>query len=131
MISELLEGTQIDAKWAIIRWIEQTEASPLDYFEINQDGGLGDLKIDGLSNAQKRNLKSIKVTRHRWGESITVSVCDQQRALASISKLLGLSSSTKPAETSPRVGDLIEKGVKKIRKARDAEAWKEIFSPAG
>lgn len=126
MIRKLAAKADIDAETVFRRWIEQSNGSPLDYFEITEDGMLGELSLDDLSEAQRRNLKAIKVTRNSSGETITVTVCDQQRALHMIARHLGLLSDKQPSIESDKIGDLIEKGVKRIRKAKDLGAWKDI-----
>lgn len=127
MLQETIDQAKIDRKWVVRRLVEQSEASPLDYFDVNEDGTLGPLALSDLSPAQRRNLKSIKVTRTRWGQSVTVTVYDQQRALSILAKIIGLIPTRFREETQDRVGDLIERGVQAIRKYKDLDAWKEVI----
>ena len=131
MLRELLRKAAIDSEWVFNRWIEQANASPLDYFHITDDGKLGALNLNGLTEAQRRNLKAIKVTKHHGVETTTVTVCDQQHAVGMIARHLGLFLKNLAAPTAGRIGDLIEEGVKRIRKAKNLDAWKEIESGLG
>ena len=131
MLRDLLVKAEIDAEWVFRRWIEQANASPLDYFHITDDGKLGALNLNGLTEAQRRNLKAIKVTKHHGVETITVTVCDQQHAVGMMARHLGLFLQKLAPLKAGRIGDLIEEGVKRIRKAKNLDAWKEIDSGLG
>jgi hypothetical protein len=127
MIREALAKAKVDREWIIRRLVEQSNASPLDYFKVNEDGSLGELELSDLTPAQRRNLKTIRITRTKWGESITVAVCDQQRALSVLAKVIGLVPGRIREEAREKVGDLIERGVNAIRKHKDLDAWKEVL----
>lgn len=134
LLEGVLEKESAQSEWVIRRWLEQAEASPLDYFSITETGGLGGLDLTNISMAQRRNLKSIKYKRSTRtddnGETVTedwtVTVVDQQKAVELMAKMLGMLQTTIDPETEDRIGDLLERGVKRIQKKMDTEAWKDM-----
>ena len=147
LLEALLEKESAQSEWVIKRWLEQAEASPLDYFTITSDGNLGGLDLTNLSPAQRRNLKSIKYNKttstsisakgtetetvtERWD----VTVVDQQKAVELMAKMLGMLTPQLEKETEDRIGELLERGVQRIRKMGDPEAWRTLegeFSEVG
>lgn len=143
LLEGLLEKETAQSEWVIKRWLEQAEASPLDYFSISEDGNLGGLDLTDISPAQRRNLKSIRYNRstsisEKGSETVTeswhVTVVDQQKAVELMAKMLGMLTPQLDKETEDRIGELLEKGVQRIRKMGDPEAWRTIegeFSEVG
>ena len=59
----------------------------LDYFKIDDNGKLR-LDMSNLTDAQRRNLKSIKISDTKYGRSISVAVADQRHAVHMLAKYL-------------------------------------------
>lgn len=131
MLRDMLTKAQFDAELVLSRWLEQANASPLDYFAITKDGNLGALNLRDLTEAQRCNLKSIKVSETKNGTTTTVTVCDQQHAVDMIARYLQMFTVKSRPDDDYRIGDLIEEGVKRIRKYKDLDAWREIDSNYG
>lgn len=146
LLEGLLEKESAQSDWVIKRWLEQAEASPLDYFSITPDGGLGGLDLTNLSQAQRRNLKSIRYNRtvtttttdHSVNETVHetwhVTVVDQQKAVELLAKMLGMLQPKMDSEDVDRIGDLLERGVKRIQQSKDLDGWRTIdgeFSEVG
>jgi hypothetical protein len=141
MLQELFIDAGIEANYVFKRWVEMSQASPLDYFEIDPDGRLGQMNLNGITEAQRLNLTSIKVDRSMVEktdddgnvthtlvhEKIDLKVADQQKAVDTIAKHLGLLIDKMAEEDVERLGDLIEKGVGRIRASKDLEGWRSIF----
>lgn len=127
MLAKLFIDAGIEADYIFKRWLSQSQASPLDYFKITKDGKLGDLDLSNLTEDQRLNLKAIKVTPTKFGETISVTVCDQAHAVDMIAKHLGLLAEKLPAEDGERIGDLIEAGVRRIKASKDLEGWRSII----
>lgn len=124
MLQRLLKEVSVDRDWVVRRWREQADASALDYFIQTPDGQLELRDISELSDAMRRNLKSIQISKTENGESISVTVVDQQRAVGMFAKYIQMFKRMPDAGNCERIGDLIEQGVKRIRKCRDLDAWK-------
>ena len=125
MLEQLFTNTGIDATYVFRRWVEMSQATPLDYFTINDDGQPV-LDMSDLTPAQRANLKEIKITDTKFGQNITIKVYDAQKAVESIAKHLGLLVDRLPEKDVERIGDLIEAGVKRIRATKDLNAWQDI-----
>ena len=143
LLEALMEKNEVNAEWVLARWKEQADGSPLDYFQITPDGDLGQLDLTAINEAQRRNLKEIRVTentrRTAEGEEYTtrqihVKVYDAQKAVEMFAKYLGLLTRSLEEEEVERIGDLIELGVKRIRASKSLDAWQTIdaeFSEVG
>jgi len=127
MLEKLFIDAGIEADYVFKRWVEMSQASPLDYFKIAKDGKLGELDLSNLTEAQRLNLKAIKVTQTKFGETITVTVCDQARAVNMIAKHLGLLTEKTDNKDVERIGDIIEKGVARIKATKDLDGWKDMI----
>ncbi len=77
--------------------------------------------------AQRANLKEIKITDTKFGQNITVKVWDAQKATDQIGKHLGLLVEKLAEEDIDRIGDLIERGVKRIKATKDLDGWKSVI----
>lgn len=136
LLESLMEKNAVDTEWVLTRWLEQANGSPLDYFHITSDGELGDLDLNGISDAERRNLKTIKVNRtfiagregadDKINENITITVADQQHAVDMFAKYMRMLTEKMPEEDRDRIGNLIEQGVKRIRACKDLDAWRDI-----
>ncbi len=131
MLARLFSKAGIDADYVFRRWAEMAEASPLDYFEVTDSGDLGSLRLNDLTPAQRCNLQSIKVTEYMSEGVVTsratqVKVLNQQRAIEMIAKHLGLLVDRMAQEDVERIGDVIERGISRIKKSRDLDGWKDI-----
>ena len=89
MLEKLFTDADIEATYVFRRWVEMSQATPLDYFTINDDGQPV-LDMSDLTPAQRANLKEIKITDTKFGQNITVKVWDAQKAVDMIGKHLGL-----------------------------------------
>ena len=125
LLEAIMEKEEAQSEEIIKRWIEQANASPLDYFHIDERGRLGAIDLTGITEAQRRNLRSIQVTDTQHGQSIKITVVDQQKATELLAKTLGMLQIQIDKETEDRIGDLLEAGVKRIQKKMDADAWKK------
>ena len=125
MLEQLFTNAGIDATYVFRRWVEMSQATPLDYFTINDDGQPV-LDMSDLTTAQRANLKEIKITDTKFGRNITIKVYDAQRAVESIAKHLGLLLEKMADEDLERIGDIIERGVKRIKATKDLDGWRDI-----
>lgn len=134
LLEALMEKNEVDTEFVIGRLLEQADASPLDYFSIKKDGSLGGFDLSAITPAQRRNLKSIKYkkttfTDSEGEETVTedfhVTVVDQQKAVEMFAKYLQMFTREMDEEDVARIGDMIEQGVKRIRKNKDLDAWKD------
>lgn len=125
LLEALMEKGEVDAKWVLMRWYENSMASPLDYFTITDDGQLGGLDLSAITDAQRTNLRSIEQVPTEYGTRIKVTVVDQQKATEMFAKYLKMLVPKLDEEDIDRIGDLLEEGVKRIRKQQDLGAWKD------
>ena len=135
LLAALMEKNEIDTEWAIGRLVEQSNASPLDYFRITEDGGLGGFDLTEITPAQRRNLKSIKYTKTSMvqeegdneviNETWTVTMVDQQKAVELLGRYLQIFTKEAESEDVERIGDLITAGVKRIRANKALMEWKD------
>ena len=124
LLETLLEKNKVDTEFVISRLLEQANGSALDFFH----GRLGALDLASITDAQRRNLKSIKITDTKYGQSISIAVSDQQRAVEMFAKYLQMFTKELEPEDAGRIGDLIEAGVKRIWANKDLNAWREIVA---
>ncbi len=129
MLARLFSKAGIEADYVFRRWCEMAEASPLDYFTID-DLGTPRLDMSDLTPAQRTNLKEVTITPTQHGDKITVKVVNQQRAIEMIAKHLGLLVDRLADEDVERIGDVIERGISRIKKSRDLDGWKDIVHDA-
>lgn len=139
-LQKLFIDAGIEADYVFKRWVEMSQASPLDYFEVEPNGQLGQLNLNGITDAQRINLKEIKVERSMIektdddgnvemaliNEKINIKVVDQQKAISEIAKHLGLLIDRLADEDVDKIGDLIEQGVARIKRSKDLDGWKSI-----
>jgi len=125
LLEALMEKNAVDTEFVLNRWLEQANGSALDYFHIEEDGRLGALDLTSITDAQRRNLKSIKISDTKYGQSISITVADQQKAVEMFAKYLQMLTEKAEPEDADRIGDLIEAGVKRIRANKDLNAWKD------
>ncbi len=125
LLEGLMEKNEVDTQFVIGRLLEQADASPLDYFNITEHGTIDGLDLTSVTPAQRRNLKSIQISDTRYGQTIKVTVVDQQKAVEMFAKYLQMFTREMDEDDVERIGDLIEQGVKRIRKNKDLDAWKE------
>lgn len=124
LLEGVMEKAEVESEEIIKRWLEQANASPLDYFHVNERGQLGGIDLTNMTEAQRRNLRSIQVTDTQHGQSIKITVVDQQKATELLAKTLGMLQIQIDPQTEDRIGDLLEAGVKRIQRKMDADAWK-------
>ena len=136
MLQKLFQKAGIEADYVFKRWLEMSQASPLDYFTVSKDGGLGELDLGAITPAQRGNLRKIKVTTTKSNDgellhtTTTIKVVDQQWAVKIIAKHLGLLVDRMAEEIVQQIGALIEQGVNRIKKIRDLDGWKDIVLDA-
>ncbi len=136
MLQKLFQKAGIEADYVFKRWLEMSQASPLDYFTVSKDGGLGELDLGAITPARRGNLREIKVTTTKSNDgkllhtTTTIKVVDQQWAVKIIAKHLGLLVDRMAEEIVQQIGALIEQGVNRIKKIRDLDGWKDIVLDA-
>ena len=128
LLEKLFTEAGIETTYVFRRWLEMSQATAADYFTF--EDGVPKLDMSNMTEAQRKNIREIKVSENRYGTNYTIKVVDQQAAVDAIAKHLGLLIEKLAEEDIERVGDLIEKGVNRIRKAKDLEAWREIVLDA-
>jgi len=143
LLEGLMEKNAVNTEFVLSRMLEQANASPLDYFYVNERGQLGGIDVTGITDAQRRNLKTIRMTENSFvdkngGEHTSrswhITVVDQQKAIEMFARYLQMFTRDMAEEDLTRIGDLIEAGVKRIRANKDLEAWRTIdaeFSEVG
>lgn len=131
LLEELMKKNTVDTEFVLRRWLEQANGSALDYFRVEEDGRLGALDLASITTAQRRNLKSIKISDTKYGQSISITVSDQQRAIEMFAKYLQMFAEKDSPEDSRKIGDLIEAGVRRIRACKDINAWKDLGFDGG
>lgn len=142
LLEGLMQKNEVDTEFVLSRLLEQANASPLDYFTIDE-GGWPSIDMSAVNDAQRRNLRSVKITENttvnndgeeRTTRSVTVTVVDQQKAIEMFAKYLKMFTQELAEEDLGRIGDMIEAGVKRIRANKDLDAWRTIdgeFSEVG
>jgi len=129
MLEKLFIDAGIEAQYVFKRWLEIAEGSASDYF--NFDSGRPVLDMSDLTPAQKRNLKSISINHTQHGTNYKIETYDAQRAIDTIGKHLGLLVEKMAEEDVERIGDIIERGVARIRSNKDLDAWKDVVIDTG
>ena len=124
LLQELFVDAGIEAEYVFKRWLEIAEGSAADYFTFG--GGNPVLDMSNMTPAQERNLKSISVSHTQHGTNYKIETYDAQKAIDTIGKHLGLLVDKLAEEDIERIGDLLEKGVARIRSSRDLDGWKTI-----
>jgi phage terminase small subunit len=141
MLEKLFVKAGVEAEYVLSRFLEMAQATPLDYFEIDEAGGLGRLNLNGLTDSQRLNLKEIKVERTAVekespdgsivfqvvNEKINIKVHDAQKALEILARHLGLLVERLAEEDISKIGDIIERGVKRIKQSKNLDAWEDII----
>lgn len=136
-LQKLFIDAGIEANYVFKRWVEMSQATPYDYFRVDEDGHMMLRSSESLTHAQKLNCKKLKVTKNeatsKDGDTIYVTtrteleVVDSQRAISEIAKHLGLLIDKMADEDVERIGDIIERGVKRIRATKDLDGWKDVI----
>jgi len=140
MVAKLFIDAGIEADYVFKRWVEMSQASPFDYFWIDDEGNMHLRATETLTQAQKLNCRKIKITenitRNKKDDTeyrtvrTELETVDQQKAVDTIGKHLGLLVEKLDEESIDRIGDLIEQGVARIRASKDLDGWKSIvFDP--
>lgn len=128
-LTPLLENLFIDAgietEYVFRRWLEIASGSAADYFRF--EDGVPVLDMSNMSPAQRSNLKKITITQTQHGTNYGIEVYDAQLAINTIGKHLGLLVEKLAEEDIERIGDLIERGVKRIRATKDLEGWRDVI----
>jgi len=131
-LTPMLEGLFIDAgieaSWVFRRWLEIASGSAADYFKF--DDGIPVLDMSDMTPAQKRNLKSISISQTQHGTNYKIETYDAQRAIDTVGKHLGLLVDKLADEDVERIGDMIEKGVARIKANKDLDGWKDLIEEA-
>jgi hypothetical protein len=130
LLEALMQKNQIDTEFVISRILEQANASPLDYFEVER-GAIKGIDVGAINDAQRRNLRSIKMTENSFvdkhgnehsSRSWHITVVDQQKAIEMFAKYLQMFTKSDELEDDARIGDLITLGVKRIREHKSLQA---------
>ncbi len=136
MLQKLFQKAGIEADYVFKRWLEMSQASPLDYFTVSKDGGLGELDLSAITPARRGNLREIKVTTTKSNDgellhtTTAIRLVDQQRPVEMIAKHLSLLVDRMAEENVQRIVDRIEQSVNRIKKTRDLDDWKNIVLDA-
>ncbi len=124
MLEKLFTDAGIEVQWVFRRWLEIAEGSAADYFTF--DTGYPVLNMSDLTPAQMRNLKSITITEHKYGTNYKIETYDAQQAINMVGRHLGLLTEKIANEDVERIGDMLERAVKRIKATKDLDAWKDI-----
>ena len=124
MLEKLFTDAAIDVEYVLRRWLEIAEGSAADYFTF--EDGYPVLNMSDLTPAQMRNLKSITITEHKYGTNYKIETYDAQKAIDLVGRHVGLLIEKLPDEDVERIGDMLERAVKRIKATKDLDAWKDI-----
>jgi len=124
LLEKLFTEAGIETTYVFRRWLEMAESTAADYFTF--DTGRPVLDMSNMTEAQRKNIKEIKISENRYGTNYSIKVVDQQAAVDAIAKHLGLLVDRLAEEDVERVGDLIERGVKRIKQTKDLDGWRDI-----
>lgn len=133
LLEDLFIDAGIETEYVFRRWLEFASATPLDYFRVDDEGYFRMIPTDNLTPAMRTNLRELKVTTtksndgERLHQTVTLKVVDQQKAVDTIGKHLGLLIEKLAEEDIERIGDLIERGVKRIKATKDLDGWKQVI----
>lgn len=140
MLAKLFRDAGIEADYVFRRWLEMSQATPYDYFTVDDEGVTKLRPESELTPAQRLNVRKLKVTvnetQNKKGDRLYITTrteletVDQQRAVSEIAKHLGLLVDKLADEDVERIGDMIEKGVARIKANKDLDAWKELIEEA-
>jgi len=136
MLERLFIKAGIETEYVFRRWVEFAQATPLDYFRVDEDGYMILRPTDDLTPAQRTNLREIKLTTTKSADgeyinqNVQVKVVDQQKAVDTIGKHLGLLVDKLDADDVERIGDLLERGINRIRETKDLDGWKDVILDA-
>jgi len=135
LLEGLMQKNEVDTEFVISRLLEQANASPLDYFHVDDRGQIVGIDLTGVTEGQRRNLKSIRMTENTFTDksgndhttrSWVITVVDQQKAVEMFARYLKMFSTLEEdAVDAYRIGDRLAEGVKRIRASRDLDAWKD------
>lgn len=128
LLESLFSKAGVETEYVFRRWLEFAQASAADYF--NFDHGTPVLDMSDMSPMQRANLKSISINHTAHGTNYKIEVYDAQKAVDTIGKHLGLLIDKMDPEDVERIGDLIERGVNRIRESRDLDGWKDVILDA-
>ena len=123
LLAALMDKHKVDTEFAIARLLDQANGSALDYFK-EVGGELAFIGLDALTDVQRRNVKSVKISKNQWGQSVHLTVNDQQKAVELLGRYLQMFTKDIEPEDVERIGDLIEAGVKRIRANKSLQDWK-------
>ena len=130
ILTPLLEGLFIDAgieaEYVFRRWLEIASGSAMDYFTIDESGHPV-LDMSAMTPAMHRNLKSLTISQTQHGTNYKIETYDAQKAIDTIGKHLGLLVDKLADEDVERIGDMIERGVKRIKSTKDLDGWKDVI----
>ena len=133
ILTPLLEGLFVDAgieaEYVFRRWLEIASGSAADYYTFKD--GVPTLDMSNMTPSQRANLKSISINHTQHGTNYKIEVYDAQRAIDTIGKHLGLLVDKLAEEDVERIGDLIEKGVNRIRASKDLDGWRSLMNENG
>ena len=133
ILTPMLEGLFVDAgieaEYVFRRWLEIASGSAADYYTF--EGGVPRLDMSNMTPSQRANLKSISINHTQHGTNYKIEVYDAQRAIDTIGKHLGLLVDKLAEEDVERIGDLIEKGVNRIRASKDLDGWRSLMNENG
>lgn len=128
LLEDLFIDAGIETEYVFRRWLEIASGSAADYFTFK--GGLPVLDMSNMTPAQHANLKKITIKPGRNGTAYGIEVHDAHRAVDTIGKHLGLLVEKLDAEDTERIGDMLERAVKRIKATKDLDGWKSIVLDA-
>ncbi len=128
LLEELFVDAGIETEYVFRRWLEIASGSAADYFTF--EDGVPQLDMSDMTPAQYANLKKITIKPGRNGIAYGIEVHDAHRAIDNIAKHLGLLVEKLDAEDTERIGDMLERAVKRIRDTKDLDGWKSIVLDA-
>lgn len=128
LLENLFADAGVETEYVFRRWLEMASGSAADYFTF--DKGRPTLDMSDMTPAQRANLKSITISEGKYGTNYKIETYSAQQAISEIAKHLGLLVDKLDPEDIDRIGDLLEKGIKRIKSSKDLDGWKEVILDA-
>ena len=128
LLEKLFTDAGIETEYVFRRWLEIASGSAADYFTF--DSGAPVLDMSAMTPAQYANIKKISIKPGRDGTAYAIEVYCADRAVDNIAKHLGLLVEKLPEEDVERIGDMLERAVKRIRQTKDLDGWRDIVLDA-
>ena len=123
LVGQVHRKQEVEAEYVYRKWLQHTEASPLDYFRSDSDGNLVLRDLTKLPEEIQKNLRQLDIVTTEIPvkdgppikkQTIKVAVVDQQRSLEMLARSLGMFQTVAVNQTT-NVAVLIRQGVSRIK----------------